>query len=271
MAEQKKLNALVRYILQIDTDNDNKSVDVLILNSYNEFNDAEMGSSTTAVQSNVYTLMDNILEKQSIPDETLESAILNFIEELSILEWGKDDGSKQHELFLHANQVVDDIRFAANQLKRLAENKAFIKEQVRKIQVIQDKIYGEVIAILGVFTAITFALFGGFSAIGSVANALKNPKRTLFGYELIGMALLFLFIYLIIVVLFNGIFKITNRDEIREYLSKGNKVSMKKFGYPLSTGFTCGIVAVVVFIVLVGIGLVMDWSWIGHRLIIKVL
>ncbi|MBJ7622690.1 hypothetical protein HAU13_08030 [Weissella confusa] len=254
MTNQKNLNALIERILKINP-NDDENLAVLIVRSCDAPNGSSKTSNNIAVQSDVYRLVGEALQKNTISDETIESNISEFIEGLSMLDWATGDAG-HYKYYQYANQIVDGVRFAFVQLKQMNKNTEIMQEQVKNIQTIQDKIYGEVIAVLGIFTAITFALFGGFSAIGAVANALKNPKGTLFGYELIGMGLLFLFIYLIIVVLFNGIFKITNRDEIRKYLSEGNKVSMKQFGYPLSTGFTWVIGAAVVFIVLVGIGFV---------------
>ncbi|MCG4286609.1 hypothetical protein K9863_02695 [Lactobacillaceae bacterium KNUT 0156] len=254
MTNQENLNALIERILKINL-NKSEKLSVLIVKSFDSPNVVSNTSNNIAVQSDVYRLVGEALQKNTISDETIESNISEFIEELSMLDWAAGD-TAQYKYYQYANQIVDGVRFAFIQLKQMNKNTEIMQEQVKNIQTIQDKIYGEVIAILGVFTAITFALFGGFSAIGAVANALKKPKGTLFGYELIGMGFLFLFIYLIIIVLFNGIFKITNREEIRKYLSDENEVSVKQLGYPLSVGFTFGIVLVVVLVVLLGVGFV---------------
>lgn len=254
MTNQENLSALIERILKINP-NDDEKLAVLIVRSFGAPNVSSKTSNNIAVQSDVYRLVGEALQKNTISDETIESNISEFIEGLSMLDWATGD-AVQYKYYQYANQIVDGVRFAFVQLKQMNKNTEIMQEQVKKIQTIQDKIYGEVIAILGVFTAITFALFGGFSAIGAVANALQKPKGTLFGYELIGMGFLFLFIYLIIVVLFNGIFKITNREEIRKYLIEGNDVSVKRFGYPLSVGFTFGIVSVVLLVVLLGVGFV---------------
>lgn len=233
---------------------------MLIVRSFGSPNDSSDTSNNISVQSDVYQLVKEAFDKNTFLDENIVGTnISEFIEELSMLDWATDKGVKR-KYYEYANQIVDGVHFAFVQLKQMHNNTEIIEEQVKKIQTFQDKIYGEVIAILGIFTAITFALFGGFSAIGSVANALNKPKGTLFGYELIGMGLLFLFIYLIIVVLFNGIFKITNREEIREHLKEHSKdesgVPAKPIGYPLSVGFTFGVILVVVLVVLLGVGFV---------------
>lgn len=71
---------------------------------------------------------------------------------------------------------------------------------------IKSDIYTNFIAILGIFTAITFAIFGGIQAIGSITSnldiSLNNPESL--GNLLICASILGIFLYGIITVLFAG-------------------------------------------------------------------
>lgn len=79
---------------------------------------------------------------------------------------------------------------------------------------IKNNIYSEFITILGIFTAITFAIFGGINTINSISSNLNissnNPQNL--GNLLIGAAVLGIVLFGIITVLFAGIAKITGKD-----------------------------------------------------------
>lgn len=79
---------------------------------------------------------------------------------------------------------------------------------------IKNNVYSEFITILGIFTAITFAIFGGINTINSISSNLNissnNPQNL--GNLLIGAAVLGIVLFGIITVLFAGIAKITEKD-----------------------------------------------------------
>lgn len=87
------------------------------------------------------------------------------------------------------------------------------KEAKSEIEKIKSNIYTDFIAILGIFTAITFAIFGGIQAIGSITSNLdissNNPQNL--GNLLICASILGILLYGIITVLFAGINKLTKR------------------------------------------------------------
>ncbi len=74
---------------------------------------------------------------------------------------------------------------------------------------IKDKIYPEIITILGIFTAITFAIFGGMNLLSNLFQNIKSTHASL-GQALILAAVFNLCLWWIIELLFNWIFKITN-------------------------------------------------------------
>lgn len=81
---------------------------------------------------------------------------------------------------------------------------------------VKSGIYPEFITILGIFTAITFAIFGGINTINSISSNLhissSNPQNL--GNLLIAAAVLGIVLFGIITVLFAGIAKITEKDYI---------------------------------------------------------
>lgn len=82
-----------------------------------------------------------------------------------------------------------------------------------EIDKIKSNIYADFIAILGIFTAITFAIFGGIQSIGSITSNLdiSSNKPQGLGNLLICASILGILLYGIITVLFAGIDKLTNK------------------------------------------------------------
>lgn len=85
------------------------------------------------------------------------------------------------------------------------------KDIVNKIK---SNIYTDFIAILGIFTAITFAIFGGINTINSISSNLhissSNPQNL--GNLLLAAAVLGIVLFGVIMVLFAGIAKIAEKD-----------------------------------------------------------
>ncbi|RMC55113.1 hypothetical protein [Lactobacillus sp. ESL0261] len=104
----------------------------------------------------------------------------------------------------------------ANQQKKI-NNRFKKRTQIEIDEVtnhVANSIYPVLITILGIFTAITFSIFGGIVTINSISSNLKisskNPQNL--GNLLIGAAVLGLLLFGNITVLFAGISKVTKRD-----------------------------------------------------------
>lgn len=78
----------------------------------------------------------------------------------------------------------------------------------------KSSIYPEFITILGIFTAITFAIFGGINTISSISSNLKISSKSpqSLGNLLIGAAVLGIVLFGIITVLLAGISKIIDKE-----------------------------------------------------------
>lgn len=122
--------------------------------------------------------------------------------------------TKQRELENQQESITIEIE---RQNKKLNEQKKIIKDQQDDFQNTANKlnsIYSEFITILGIFTAITFAIFGGINTINSISSNLhissSNPQNL--GNLLIAAAVLGIVLFGIITVLFAGMAKITEKD-----------------------------------------------------------
>ena len=93
---------------------------------------------------------------------------------------------------------------------KLAEESKEIAEDAQKIK---GKIYSEFIAILGIFTAISFALMGSIQTFGTVFSKVDNPSSASIGYAIIAGAVYLVIMIILMIVLFSGmrvVIKTTN-------------------------------------------------------------
>lgn len=111
------------------------------------------------------------------------------------------------------------------------------------------KIYAEFVTLLGIFTAIAFSIFGGLQIVSSLFSKLEfsKPVETL-GFTLINGAIISIIIYGIIVVLFEGIFKLTR---ISYNASENN--------YPINGKLKIWILSVSAVLFIAGICLILLW------------
>lgn len=78
----------------------------------------------------------------------------------------------------------------------------------REIKDIKTKIYSEFIAILGIFTAISFALMGSIQTFGTVFDKVDNPSSASMGYAIEAGVVYLIIMVVLIIVLFVGMRKI---------------------------------------------------------------
>lgn len=102
------------------------------------------------------------------------------------------------EINKNIDNVRDNLLEAKNQIKNQKDN---ILSEIR------SSIYPEIITILGIFTAITFAIFGGMNLLGNLFSRINSTKASL-GQTLILAAVFGLTMWGIIELLFYWIAKI---------------------------------------------------------------
>lgn len=157
--------------------------------------------------------------------------------------------SKVEKQIDQVNSLYDDTRSESDKLKnKLDETNDKSKRILDTIDTIEDTksgIYTDFIAILGIFTAISFVTFGATDMLASVFTQLKHVKFETIGYSFIVGGIYFLSLYGLVVVMFSGIYKIINRKR------RTTRIKEKNF-YP----FTWYIVvaSLIVILVLFGVG-----------------
>lgn len=173
------------------------------------------------------------------------------------LAYLSDVVSKVEKQIDQVNALYDDTRSESDKLKnKLDETNDKSNRILDTIDTIEDTksgIYTDFIAILGIFTAISFVTFGATDMLASVFTQLKHVKFETIGYSFIVGGIYFLSLYGLIVVMFSGIYKIINRKR------RTTRIKEKNF-YP----FTWYIVvaSLIVILVLFGVG----FAIVYHRL-----
>ena len=140
------------------------------------------------------------IEKITIPENYIKFT-KNYIKES---EKSLSKEIKQQKVHLEESQK--------SLSKEIEQQNVHLKKYTNKL----NSIYSEFITILGIFTAITFAIFGGINTINSISSNLNissnNPQNL--GNLLIGASVLGIVLFGIITVFFAGIAKITEKDYI---------------------------------------------------------
>lgn len=102
------------------------------------------------------------------------------------------------------------------------------------------RIYSEFVGILGVFTALSFALMGSVQVFSNILKNINNPTLGNIGYVLVAGGIYLLLIYLIIMTLFIGMKKVFNEEST----------------YQFDRNFTKYIISVSVLLIIIGLCLV---------------
>lgn len=114
---------------------------------------------------------------------------------------------------IELTKVQDD--FIDEKTSKANDELQNIKEQSNKISKMKESIYTDFITILGIFTAITFAIFGGITSVSHAFEKIQNVSSI--GGALISAGISFLLVYGIVIILFTGVSKITNLDTQYEF------------------------------------------------------
>ncbi|GEO66499.1 hypothetical protein [Levilactobacillus spicheri] len=150
---------------------------------------------TTLAKSHLYQVLD-ILELAGIQKS-------RFVDNLQ-------------EQLLKQNRYMADLKAQVaeldDKLKTSEEQAARLSEQTEQLAQKNDKMVFDFVTILGIFTSITFATFGGLQLLGNVFGHVKNYQNQAIGSEIM-LGSVFLFgTYVILVSLLSGISKLIDRE-----------------------------------------------------------
>lgn len=128
-----------------------------------------------------------------------------------------------------ANKITGDIlrnvklaitqkEYINKNIKATNEKLKEIDNELKEVQDVKSKIYTDFITILGIFTAITFAIFGGLQLIGNtLSNLSSSITRYKIGGTLIIASVILLATYLILMALVVSLSKLLSRDKDKRY------------------------------------------------------
>lgn len=105
-----------------------------------------------------------------------------------------------------SKRAVTNSKKAAEESKRAMTNSKKAQKKVKGI-------YSEFVGILGIFTAMSFAMMGSVEIIGNLFSDIKMLSVASVGYALIIGGIYLIILYLIILMLFIGIKKLYGDEE----------------------------------------------------------
>lgn len=166
-------------------------------------------------------------EKYLMPYDELSKLILNYdiqdykrysefqlvtTENINDYDDYKEDLLNRLNRQINLNIVqAQSVTESAREAHRIAEDASGTASYAKSIK---DRIYTDFITILGVFTAVTFATFGGLQLLGDALRGLNNKITAAnIGGELVIAALILLVVYLIIRVLISGLEELIDKNK----------------------------------------------------------
>ena len=149
------------------------------------------------------------------PNKVANKKVKRFLENLDEIEKiNKDFYINLYELYIEVRSTGYD--YLASEMSSLQLNYDELRQKIstqdKNIEnavenKIKSNVYSEFITILGIFTAITFAIFGGMNLLSNLFQNIGSTPASL-GQTLILAAIFGLFMWGIIELLFNWISKI---------------------------------------------------------------
>lgn len=199
------MNYIIEYMREDDNNNKFDESYITIINksgAYNEYSD---------ISDFIYNLKDDeykLLRK--FFDE-------NYAGEKESIKLTAEDVDKLHHFERHVKLCFAQRDYIAEVAKNATiDATEASKDTVEKFENINmkvSKIYSEFVGILGVFTALSFALMGSVQVFGNLLNNVENPSIKNIGYILVVAGIYLLLIYLVIMTLFIGMKKVFGQDK----------------------------------------------------------
>lgn len=162
-----------------------------------------------------YEKITQIIYKLS--DNQIDGIVHSVDEKLANIKAQSED--QKDEIDKVRSDTIRHMHLAIVQKQYIDSNLAQANKGLKHIKTIKDSIYTDFIAILGIFTAITFATFGGLQLIGNIFGKVTIFKLKNIGGALMLGAIFLLGMYLILIALLIGISKLNDK---KYYLSNNS-------------------------------------------------
>lgn len=145
------------------------------------------------IVSNEYLVLIKCVEHLNLANRQFTMLYQQQDKEISV---AKDD-------LIKINQNIDELEDKSSSFEKL-------NEQYSKLTV-------DFVTILGIFTSITFATFGGLQLLGNVFGKVRSTDSASIGSELMLGAVFLFGTYMILIALLTGVSKLTNKDYKTSY------------------------------------------------------
>lgn len=92
------------------------------------------------------------------------------------------------------------VKSLGEEIKEKEQELDDLNKEMENLKVVKGSLYGDFIAILGIFSALIFSLFGGFSTVSSVVSQISSHEklyRIMISASLLGVILLSLLFFLL--------------------------------------------------------------------------
>ena len=115
------------------------------------------------------------------------------------------DLENEFEVYIYQKTYIDknleDLNYRyTTEIKRLNELQKSIESTEKELGDIKKNTYTDFVAILGIFSALVFGLFGGLQTVGSIASLLVEKDNI--SYIVMTLSIMFLFLTFFTVLLF---------------------------------------------------------------------
>lgn len=150
---------------------------------------------------------------EMITDKIFSINIENLDELPSMVKENLDNIPRDTEFKLKfCDDTIRHVQLAITQKNYIDDVLDGAKGELDELNNIKKNIYTDFISILGIFTAITFATFGGLQLLGNVFGKIKSYNATSVGSVLMLGAVYLLGTYFILVALLKGISELTGKQ-----------------------------------------------------------
>ena len=163
---------------------------------------------------------DELTEKvRKFSSDIVRHVRLSIIQKNYILQESEKASKTASEALEDANKAKENIKIAQEDVDKAKENIKIAQEDVDKVKDdiedysedmknIKGNIYTDFISILGIFTAITFATFGGLQLLGNVFGQNASRDTHALGSALVLGSIYIYGTYLLLLALLTGIHKL---------------------------------------------------------------
>ncbi|MFY1048588.1 hypothetical protein ACOMA7_00520 [Apilactobacillus sp. 1-1-2] len=173
-----------------------------------------------------------IVQESKKASEMAKSALQDSTKAKQNVDKAKDDINKvKNDIEMYSNdinRVKDDIEVYSDDIK---DAKKAVSGYSKEMKSVKGNIYTDFISILGIFTAITFATFGGLQLLGNVFGQNATKDNHSLGSALILGSLYIFGTYLLLLALLSGIHKLMRMNNYNDEDNLTNKVQDNDYHY----------------------------------------